>query len=579
MQPFRTYLITEGRVADEAINRVRKVWNKRLETVREFPESTDRDSVIGNIEIYIEEFPKVIKKAEKLFTLPNGKPNQKWVTKIASVLAVTGGYQPTLAGGATEDEIMDRYTHMCTARGITNDMLDDDFAPLSAMANEIPAFRTMDFEKFSLPHIRSIMQGMVTEVHREKERTKKATIPMEPGDHDRILIDFGNGWKWIALGKGKCTVEAEAMGHCGNTAHYVDGDEIFSLRELKKNENGADVWVYHLTFIWNSHTKTIGEARERGNHKPGPKYRSMIMALLELPFIHGFNKILWTGGQSTSFTFDDLTEQQQQVVLSKNPRAGDVIEDMRAALKAAGGRAQDSVEGISLNDFDDAIRTRIIRDSHYFETDVNDSIARVIHSIATNIDGTIVPISGTEILTNSLQLLTAYGMDVEEDELRINAEFLTHIFVGIGGDENPWCTSRAIREWANDLEYGNDFRDTQDSQRIASRVQKYMEALWDDENSAQLKELEPVYGAFNRKEDNYGEYMTAVAEKFITSNQEERLRTPLFLELVEGCHFVWAFDEYLKAYKARIIGNAEDFAADALMNYRFDDDGNVISED
>jgi hypothetical protein len=59
----------------------------------------------------------------------------------------------------------------------------------------------------------------------------------QPFEDVEIVIDFGDGFYWVDLGKGSCAIEGKAMGHCGNVPSEKFGDAILSLRKVNnKNE-------------------------------------------------------------------------------------------------------------------------------------------------------------------------------------------------------------------------------------------------------------------------------------------------------------------------------------------------------
>lgn len=91
------------------------------------------------------------------------------------------------------------------------------------------------------------------------------------GSQGRVVEtpDMPAGYKWVSLDRASCDVEANAMGHCGNST-YSEGDNIYSLRDSKNK-------VY-LTFVVNN--GVLGESKGYGNEKPSKKYHPQIVSLL-----------------------------------------------------------------------------------------------------------------------------------------------------------------------------------------------------------------------------------------------------------------------------------------------------------
>jgi hypothetical protein len=96
-----------------------------------------------------------------------------------------------------------------------------------------------------------------------------------PGAKDgEITLAFPDGYKWVDLKRGYCSIEAKAGKHCGNQGAQR-GDTILSLRD----KNNYVV----LTFVLNN--GTLEERKARANTKPTKKHHPYIMELLKLPII------------------------------------------------------------------------------------------------------------------------------------------------------------------------------------------------------------------------------------------------------------------------------------------------------
>lgn len=100
------------------------------------------------------------------------------------------------------------------------------------------------------------------------------------GDVGRTIIEFPNGFKWIALDRESCEKEGNAGGHCGNAGDPRRGDNILSLRD-KSNR------VY-ATFVINNGYLT--ERKANGNKKPGKELHPYIVGLLNNPLVKGIGE-------------------------------------------------------------------------------------------------------------------------------------------------------------------------------------------------------------------------------------------------------------------------------------------------
>ena len=112
------------------------------------------------------------------------------------------------------------------------------------------------------------------------------------------------GWRWVSLGCGQSKIEGAAGGHCGNEGSKR-GDNILSLRDSKNK--------VHLTFIVNTTTGNLGEAKGVDNEKPDKNYHPAIVALL----LSGYVKHYQGGGYKPENNFhpDDLLEPIKSFVL------------------------------------------------------------------------------------------------------------------------------------------------------------------------------------------------------------------------------------------------------------------------
>lgn len=133
-----------------------------------------------------------------------------------------------------------------------------------------------------------------------------------------IVKQFANDYYWVNLKQYSCRLEANAMGHCGNTASGQQGENILSFRKLIKKSKDENHWFWepHLTFILDKNG-FLGEMKGRANEKPDEKYHKYIIALLEDPIIKGIKG----GGYAPERNFDitDLSEEQQNKLYDKKP--------------------------------------------------------------------------------------------------------------------------------------------------------------------------------------------------------------------------------------------------------------------
>jgi hypothetical protein len=129
------------------------------------------------------------------------------------------------------------------------------------------------------------------------------------------IIDLGGDWGWYDLEKGSCPDEANAMGHCGNEPSERTGDTILSLRREKQV---GDKLYHRPSLIFVENRGPLVEMKGRGNDKPADHYHGAIVRLLQHPRI----KQLIGGGYKpeTNFSIFDLTDEDRQAVLAKNPK-------------------------------------------------------------------------------------------------------------------------------------------------------------------------------------------------------------------------------------------------------------------
>lgn len=144
----------------------------------------------------------------------------------------------------------------------------------------------------------------------EWKAAKQQVLKAKP--EDKIIIDYGKT-AWMILPRAYCDDEADAMGHCGNSASYRTGERILSYR-TKETEDGS--WRPHLTFILDK-DGNLGEMKGRNNNKPDAKYYDVITDLLLNPLVKGIKG----GGYNPENNFDiwNLSTKQLLSLFDKKP--------------------------------------------------------------------------------------------------------------------------------------------------------------------------------------------------------------------------------------------------------------------
>lgn len=161
-----------------------------------------------------------------------------------------------------------------------------------------------------------------------KNRTK-SLVAMTPGD--KVIIKLPDNFVWVMLDRGYCSVEASAMGHCGNAGAKSD-DRILSLRRVKDTVDGVAYMEIFLTFILNGDGK-LGEMKGRANEKPAARYHDQIVELLRNPIVKGLRGGGYMPGNN--FNINDLPDDVKEKLLDTHPHLGDWQAKLRRA-RAAG---------------------------------------------------------------------------------------------------------------------------------------------------------------------------------------------------------------------------------------------------
>ena len=166
----------------------------------------------------------------------------------------------------------------------------------------LPQLKSYDPRGKTVDQAISDLKGFEKEWQKkQKRRTPKSQIKKR----DKVLIDFGDGYKWMLLPRAYCKDEGEAMGHCGNSPRKDTKDRILSLREF----HGDGTFTRHLTFTLTEDGLLL-ERKGYENHKPAPKYHGYVLALLRNPIVKGFSNEHSHLGVTNDFQLWDITDQE-----------------------------------------------------------------------------------------------------------------------------------------------------------------------------------------------------------------------------------------------------------------------------
>lgn len=147
-----------------------------------------------------------------------------------------------------------------------------------------------------------------------------------------IIKQFPHDYYWVNLKKTSCRLEADAMGHCGNSAANRSYETVLSFRKLVKRGKDEKNWLWepHLTFILDTRDGFLGEMKGRANEKPTDEYHKYIVALLLDPMIKGIRG----GGYEAqnNFHLDDLQPEVREKLFDKKP----ILMDLKSYFKKFG---------------------------------------------------------------------------------------------------------------------------------------------------------------------------------------------------------------------------------------------------
>ncbi len=158
----------------------------------------------------------------------------------------------------------------------------------------------------------------------EWQENQEQWIDMDVDNTDaELIMEFPDGFAWWNLNKPYCSIEGEAMGHCGNAA--ARNGTVLSLRHKEirptKTATGTEkkeMWRPVATFIYHENTGSLGEMKGRANIRPEPKYHPYIVALLK----HDMIKSIRGGGHAPgeNFSLAHLEREQKDELLKEKPR-------------------------------------------------------------------------------------------------------------------------------------------------------------------------------------------------------------------------------------------------------------------
>ncbi len=219
------------------------------------------------------------------------------------------------------------------------------------------------FMGMNLPKINQIVFGWQTpelliremsEIEKEWQKQVKGLIGNQEGIEK--IIEFPDGSAWFNLHRTRCSVEANAMGHCGNSQDIArERDTLLSFRVPKQVE-GQTMWEPHMTFVLDTENGMLGEMKGKSNDKPVERYYPYIIKLLEHPLVKGIRG----GGYEAhkNFTLSDLPQPEADRLAQMKPGLADpqyilkkfgpahpmFYEKARAILDAATGKDKTVLE-------------------------------------------------------------------------------------------------------------------------------------------------------------------------------------------------------------------------------------------
>lgn len=154
----------------------------------------------------------------------------------------------------------------------------------------------------------------------EWKETRKRLIEYDPDKE--VFVKVSENLEWINLESPSCSLEGDAMGHCGNSPASHDSNQtILSLRE-RVDKDGTIWWKPHATFIYHKREKALGEMKGVYNKKPKKETHK---AILKLILDKRIQKLVGGGYLAGSnFALTDLDDSLFDQILKKKPTLIDI---------------------------------------------------------------------------------------------------------------------------------------------------------------------------------------------------------------------------------------------------------------
>lgn len=254
--------------------------------------------------------------AQELRKLPQDKAIAEIRDKMKKELVAAS---PTFFNGPGKNRL-DLVANFLTYTGIKDRLYHDDSSLMIAtsvgywranFADYVIANANNNAAMSKLNSPQYTRRNLIDDAHQWHEDLKKKPNGLQGATDGKTILEFPDGFRWVLLPRGYCSVEGKAMGHCGNVNARPD-DEILSLRD-KKN-------VPHLTFVINN--GEIGESKGRGNDKPAPRYHKYIVDLFTADLEDKEISIDYVAGggykPENNFKMEDLSPQDLEKIKKEN---------------------------------------------------------------------------------------------------------------------------------------------------------------------------------------------------------------------------------------------------------------------
>ena len=287
----------------------------------------------------------------------NGKPNGEqilWYMRYIRIWALYEIVRKTDNPSAQEtyQTVLDKEASRIGNKASVgaNDVMHDARTIATAdysFRNRIEHYRSLGIEQINDLMFGWKTSGQILEEMEEIEDRWKETRRryVEPAGDEEMIMKFPDGTAWFNLGRGSCSIEGEAMGHCGNVPSERGGDQILSLRKIVKQ--GSNTFhVPQLTFILDGNGE-LGEMKGFANEKPGEEFHDHIVALLNHDQIEGIKG----GGYmpQSNFSLYDLEDETRDELLAKKPRLRGLVDKLRA-------KKWEDIDENDLSDLEDKMR-------------------------------------------------------------------------------------------------------------------------------------------------------------------------------------------------------------------------------